>query len=111
MKQGFVYILSNHKNGTLYVGVTSDLIKRTYEHKNKLINGFSKKYNLTKLVYYEVHDNIEEATNRERQIKNWHRQWKINLLEKLNPNWDDLSASIEYKEGDPETSSGYAVLK
>lgn len=111
MKQGFVYILANKKNGTIYVGITSDLIKRIYEHKNKLINGFSRKYNLTNLVYYEVHDNIEEATNRERQIKNWHRQWKINLIEKNNPNWNDLSESIGYEQRDSETSSEYAGIE
>ena len=85
-KQGFVYILFNRKNGTLYVGVTSDLIKRIYQHKNKLIEGFSKKYGLDKLAYYEIYENIENAILREKQIKSGSRKNKINLIEKVNPN-------------------------
>ena len=90
----YTYILSNKKQGTLYIGVTSDLIKRIHEHKNKVVPGFSKQYNLDKLVYYEIHDNIEAAISREKQLKNWHRQWKIELIEENNSNWNDLYESI-----------------
>ena len=93
-KQGFVYILFNRKNGTLYVGVTSDLIKRIYQHKNKLIEGFSKKYGLDKLGYYEIYENIENAILREKQIISGSRKNKINLIEKVNPNWEDLYNSL-----------------
>ena len=93
-KTGYVYILSNKKEGTLYIGVTSDLIKRVYEHKNKVVPGFSKLYNLDKLVYYEILDNIEEAIKREKQLKNWHREWKINLIKETNIEWNDLYQSI-----------------
>lgn len=86
--------MSNQKNGTLYIGVTSDLIKRVYEHKNNFVDGFTKKYNLHNLVYYELFNNIEDAIEREKQIKCWHREWKINLIEKMNPNWEDLYKDI-----------------
>ena len=86
----YIYILSNKHQGTLYIGVTSNLIKRIYEHKQKAVDSFSKQYNLDKLVYYEILDNIEPAISREKQLKNWHRQWKIDLIEKDNPNWNDL---------------------
>lgn len=79
---------------TLYIGVTNDLMRRIYEHRNKLIDGFTKKYNITKLVYYEVFNTIEEAIRREKQLKNWHRQWKINLIESMNKEWRDLSADF-----------------
>jgi putative endonuclease len=92
--QGFVYILSNQKNGTLYIGASSNLTKRIYEHKNKAVPGFSQKYKLTRLVYYEVFDNVLEARSRERQLKKWKRDWKINLIEKDNPSWKDLYQSI-----------------
>lgn len=78
------------KNGTLYIGVTNNLIKRVYEHKNKLIDGFTKKYNVGRLVYYEETVNIISAITREKQVKKWKRQWKINLIEENNPNWNDL---------------------
>ena len=94
MKQAYVYILSNQKNGTLYIGVTSDLIKRIYEHKNNFVDGFTKRYNIHDLVYYEVCDNIEQAIKREKQLKNWKRDWKISLIEKKNPNWKDLYLEI-----------------
>ena len=93
-KKGFVYIMTNKKNGTLYIGVTSNIIKRVYHHKNKLVDGFTKKYNLTKLVYYEVYETIDEAIKREKQLKNWKREWKINLIESVNPQWLDLYDSI-----------------
>jgi len=90
----YIYILSNKKEGTLYIDVTSDLIKRIHEHKNKVVPGFSKQYNLDKLVHYEVHNNIELAISREKQLKNWHRQWKIELIEENNSDWKDLYESI-----------------
>ena len=93
-KQGFVYILTNKNNTTLYIGVTSNLIKRIYEHKNKLVDGFTKKYNLNKLVYFESLDNITAAIEREKQLKNWHRNWKINLITEFNKEWKDLYDDI-----------------
>ena len=80
---------------TLYIGVTNDLRRRIYEHKNKLIDGFTKKYNVTKLVYYESCSSIDAAIRRERQLKNWHRQWKINLIESINQDWKDLSLDFD----------------
>ena len=90
----YVYIMTNKPKGTLYIGVTSDIIKRVYEHKNKLTDGFTKRYNLNKLVYYEVYDEIDEAIKREKQLKSWKRDWKIELVEKMNSNWDDLYDEI-----------------
>ena len=90
-KQYYIYILTNKSNNVLYVGVTNDLIRRIFEHKSKLVEGFTKKYNLWKLVYYEAADNIESAINREKQLKNWHRDWKMNLIDQFNPDWKDLS--------------------
>ncbi len=84
-----------NKSKTIYIGVTNDLQRRVYEHKNKLIDGFKKKYNVSKLVYYEVFTSIEDAIKREKQLKNWHRQWKINLIESSNKEWKDLS--LEFK--------------
>lgn len=93
-KQGYVYILFNKRNGTLYTGVTSDLIKRIYEHKNKLADGFTKKYSVDKLGYYEVADNIESAIAREKQLKAGKRINKLKLIESTNPNWEDLYYNI-----------------
>jgi len=90
MKTYYVYIISNHSK-TLYIGVTNNLERRMYEHKNKLVNGFSKKYNLNKLVYFEQSQSIANTITREKQLKNWHREWKINLIESMNPKWEDLS--------------------
>lgn len=78
----------------MYIGVTSDLIKRMYEHRNKLVKGFTQKYNLNKLVYYEHTQNIMSALEREKQLKNWHREWKNSLVETINPNWKDLSEGL-----------------
>jgi len=89
-KSGYVYIITNQMNTVLYIGVTSDLVKRIYEHKNKLVDGFSKRYNLDKLVYYETIDNIETALEREKQLKNYKRQKKQTLINDFNPEWDDL---------------------
>ena len=85
-----VYILASQRNGTLYVGVTTDLVKRVYEHKNDLADGFTKKYQVHMLVYFEVHNDIETAITREKQIKKWNRAWKIELIEQQNPEWQDL---------------------
>jgi putative endonuclease len=94
MKNGYIYIMTNKPNGILYIGVTSDLVKRAYEHKNSVVAGFTSTYNLKFLVYYEVFDDIKNAIEREKQLKNWHRDWKINLIEKVNPYWNDLYENI-----------------
>ena len=86
-KHYYVYILANKFNGTLYVGFTEDLIRRVYEHKADMIEGFTKKYGVHRLVYYEVHGSPSGAMTREKQIKKWNRDWKINLIEKGNPYW------------------------
>ncbi|HUU03153.1 MAG TPA: GIY-YIG nuclease family protein [Myxococcota bacterium] len=93
-KRMCVYILASKRNGTLYTGVTSDLRKRVWEHQNHLADGFTKKYNVNRLVYYEVHDNPTTAIKREKSLKRWHRDWKLKLIEKENPNWDDLYPSL-----------------
>ena len=85
-----VYILASQRNGTLYAGVTSDLIRRVWEHKNDLTDGFTKRYGVHTLVWYEVHDNMESAIRREKAIKKWRRTWKITLIEQLNALWQDL---------------------
>ena len=94
MKNYFIYILASKYNGTLYIGVTNDLLKRVYEHKNNFVDGFTKQYGVHRLVYYEVFNSIESAITREKQIKKWRREWKINLIEKDNPKWDDLYDSL-----------------
>ena len=93
-KCGYIYILFNKRNGTLYTGVTSNLVQIIYQHKNKVIDGFSKKYNLDKLGYYEAFDDIESAIVREKQIKAGSRLNKIKLIESINPDWKDLYDSI-----------------
>lgn len=90
MKQSYIYIITNKINTTLYIGVTSDLGRRIYEHKNKLVEGFSKKYNLTKLVYYEIFDDIESAILREKYLKGKKREYKNTLINERNPLWEDL---------------------
>ena len=90
MKQFYVYILASEQNGTLYVGVTSNLIKRVYEHKNNLVKGFTSKYSVHILVYYEETNNAIDAITREKQIKRWKREWKLKLIEENNPMWKDL---------------------
>jgi len=94
MKQGYIYILFSQRNGTLYVGVTSNLVKRVYEHKSKLADGFTKRYNVDKLGYYEIFPTIEGAITREKQIKGGSRKKKIDLIEGMNPNWNDLYHEI-----------------
>ena len=93
-KYSYVYIITNQKNGTLYVGVTSNLIKRVWEHKNKVMEGFTKKYGCIRLVYYEQHIDILEAIKREKRLKKYLRAWKIELIESINPNWLDLYNDI-----------------
>ena len=106
-KQYYVYIITNKSNSVFYIGMTNNLERRMYEHKNKLLEGFSKQYNLTKLVYYEVTNDVKSAIEREKQLKNWHRDWKINLINEFNPDWNDLTNGHRDAEArDPETSSG-----
>jgi putative endonuclease len=94
MKKYYTYILANKKNGTIYIGVTSDLIKRIWEHKQKLVPGFTQKYNIDKLVYCEEHNDVNLAIQREKQIKKWNRSWKIKIIKKQNPEWKDLYNDI-----------------
>jgi len=94
MNQYYVYILASKKNGTLYVGVTNNLVKRCYEHKQDLVEGFTKRYQVHTLVYYEIHSDVREAIKREKQIKKWNRSWKIRLIEEKNPQWRELYNDI-----------------
>lgn len=93
-KQFYIYILTNKPFGVFYVGVTSNLSKRIYEHKTKAVEGFTKKYHLDKLVYYEIAETAEAAINREKKLKRWPREWKINMISQLNPDWNDLYDTI-----------------
>lgn len=93
-KKGYTYILFSKKNGTLYVGVTSNLAKRVWEHKNKFVEGFTKQYNVDKLGYYEVFDDIEKAIEREKSLKKFGRKKKLDIIEKYNPEWIDLYYEI-----------------
>lgn len=94
MKAYYVYILASQRNGTLYTGVTSDLVKRVYEHKSKNVDGFTQKYDVDQLVYFEQYVTAEEAIIREKRIKEWKRAWKLELIEKDNPDWRDLYTDI-----------------
>ena len=87
----YVYIMTNKTNTTFYIGVTNNIVKRSFEHRTGLIDGFTKKYKLKKLVYIEEFSDVKEAISREKQLKNWHRDWKINLIRKENPDFEDLS--------------------
>ncbi len=93
-KQPAVYILASKRNGTLYVGVTSDLVKRIWEHRNNMVEGFSERYNLHQLVWYELHESMESAIIREKRLKEWKRAWKLKLIESKNPNRLDLYDTI-----------------
>jgi len=93
-KEFYVYILASKRNGTLYIGITSNLIKRVWEHKNDLVEGFTKRYNVKNLVYYEVHADAQNAITREKRIKKWRRAWKLKLIEEKNPDWKDLYEEI-----------------
>ena len=94
MKQPHVYILANRRNGTLYIGVTSNLLQRVWHHKNDLEEGFTKRYGVHTLVWYETHETMESAISREKALKKWSRQWKIELIEHNNPVWRDLQDEI-----------------
>ncbi len=89
-----VYILASGRNGTLYVGVTGDLVKRVWEHKEKVVDGFSKRYDVQILVHFERHDRMEDAILREKRMKKWNREWKLRLIESGNPEWRDLYEDI-----------------
>jgi len=90
MKSYYVYILASKRNGTLYIGITNSLIRRVYEHKNDLINGFSKRYHVHTLVYYQRFDDVKSAIQHEKRLKKWNRKWKLALIEENNPAWKDL---------------------
>jgi len=92
----FVYILASKKNGVLYIGVTNDIERRIKEHKNKIVKGFTSRYNVDQLVYLEKYNEINEAIKREKRLKKWNRQWKIDLIEKDNPEWNDISSDWNY---------------
>jgi putative endonuclease len=92
--QAYVYLLTNKPYGTLYVGVTNDLARRIDEHRRDVVEGITKRYGLKRLAWYEVHDSIIEAITREKQIKEWRRAWKVNLIQQMNPDWDDLYATL-----------------
>jgi putative endonuclease len=92
--QPCVYILASQKNGTLYIGVTSDLIGRVFQHREKLAEGFTNKHNVKRLIYFEIIDRMEDAIAREKKLKSWNRQWKIDLIERENPNWHDLWSEV-----------------
>ncbi len=94
MKQFCVYILASARNGTIYIGMTSNLEQRIHQHKDRVVDGFTKDYNVNKLVYYEECIDADIATNRERQLKEWRRSWKINLIESNNPQWKDLAEEL-----------------
>lgn len=94
MKTYYVYILASKRNGTLYIGITNDLTRRVFEHKAGLINGFMKKYSVNKLVYFESTNDVNAAILQEKRLKKWKRQWKIELIEKSNPDWKDLSKDL-----------------
>jgi len=93
-KRGYVYLLASRRNGTLYVGVTSDLIRRVWQHRTAAVDGFSSRYHTTILVYFEIYDDIATAIAREKAIKKWRRQWKLDLIEKHNPDWRDLYPDV-----------------
>ena len=93
-RQPAVYILASKCNGTLYIGVTSNLVKRIWEHKNNMVEGFTKRYTVHRLVWYELHDSMESALTREKRLKNWKRKWKLELIETRNPKWLDLYNTI-----------------
>jgi putative endonuclease len=94
MKAGFVYIMASRRNGTLYIGVTTDLIQRAFQHRNGLIEGFTREYGCTLLVWYEAFDDLQEARLRELQMKKWKRLWKLSTIEAMNPDWNDLYSSL-----------------
>ena len=96
MKTYYTYILANKRNGTLYIGVTDDLKRRVFEHKNNLIDGFTKKYSVHQLVYFEETSNINSAIQREKHLKGWNREWKLRIIEENNPRWNDLAVDLDF---------------
>jgi len=94
-----VYLLASRRNGTLYVGVTANLVKRVWEHKNDLVDGFTKKYGVHRLMYYELHETMPDAIAREKQMKVWNRAWKLRLIETTNPEWRDLWEDFDASDG------------
>jgi putative endonuclease len=102
MKSYYIYILASKRNGTLYIGVTNELIKRLYQHKTQITEGFTKKYQVYSLVYFEEHSTPLDAIAREKQLKNWKRQWKIELIENSNPTWKDLYQDLLDSGSSPE---------
>jgi putative endonuclease len=94
MKAGFVYIMASGRNGTVYIGSTSDLVKRAWEHRSGVVAGFTRKHGCKMLVWYEAHDDLQEARQRELQMKKWKRLWKLSTIEHMNPDWQDLYAGI-----------------
>ncbi len=100
----YVYILATKYNKMLYIGVTNNLEGRVRQHQDRIIDGYTKKYNVTKLVHFEEYQYVYDAIAREKRLKNWHKQWKINQITKYNPDWQDLAA--DWHDSDPETSSG-----
>ena len=102
-KQPCVYMLSSHRNGTIYIGVTSDLIKRVYQHREGMVEGFTKRYGVHNLVWHEIHEMMESAIMREKQLKKWSRIAKIRLIEQQNPNWQDLWLELT----SPSMASGF----
>ena len=94
MKSYYVYILASKRNGTLYIGVTNDLVRRAYDHKSNVIQGFTEKYGVHNLVYYESYTDVRDALTREKRLKKWKRQWTIDLIESVNPDWRDLYSLI-----------------
>ena len=94
MKQPAVYMLASQRNGTLYIGVTSDLVQRIWQHKSDVFEGFTKQYGVHMLVWFELHDDMENAIIREKRLKKWNREWKLRLIEEKNPEWKDLYDSI-----------------
>ena len=95
-RPGYVYVMASRRNGTLYLGVTSNLVERAYQHRNALIQGFSKRYGCKTLVWYEAHDDIQDARARELQMKKWKRSWKLDIIEGMNPEWRDLFEEIAH---------------
>ncbi len=94
MKLGYVYLMASRRNGTLYLGVTSDIVRRAHQHRNRLIDGFSKEHGCTQLVWYDASDDIQAARQREVQMKKWKRAWKVDLIEQANPQWTDLYETL-----------------
>ena len=94
MRAGYVYIMANQRNGTLYIGVTTDLVKRSWEHRNGVVRGFTKKYGCKLLVWYAAYDDLQEARYRELQMKKWKRLWKLREIEETNPDWRDLYPTL-----------------